>query len=56
MFTLGVWAFGRDSSAGVVGVQLAAFPGWPALSALQEAHPQSLGMDALATGDFFIVK
>lgn len=96
MFTLGVWAFGRDSSAGVVGdtsivaavdeeklgrstgigglprmaisrcldqggakiadVQLAAFPGWPAFSALREAHPQFLGMDALAIGDFLIVK
>lgn len=45
-----------QGGAKIADVQLAAFPGWPAFSALREAHPQFLGMDALAIGDFFIVK
>ena len=45
-----------QGGAKIADVQRAAFPGWPAFSALREAHPHFLGVDARAIGDFFIVK
>lgn len=71
MFTLGVsglrarlpprMAISRcldQGNAKIADVKFAAFPGRAALSALREAHSRFLcgGMDALAIGDFFIVK